>query len=379
MLDQRKLLFIVLVPATLLSVFLSGYAQGRPGVAVVSSTVDVFVSGTSNQTWSHSQRVCYRIPALLRTRTGTLLAFACERLGSCDDNSMTNLVLRRSTDNGMTWEPMQLIVPTGVEKAVRAPWALQDASSGRIFLFSNIRPTEACNCEVFYVASDDDGLTWSGMTPVPESSGFYGLSLATGITHSSGRIVGCMRKLCRRACPVDYHSKAFFSDDHGITWNSSSFLTSGTTECQVAELSDGRLYMNIRPYKGWHGQRDVRLAAFSSDAGNTWGEVQADPALIDFGMADAGSVVSDPKNKVVYFSHPHAKDRSNMTLYRSLDDVQSWRDTVTVYPGSAAYSSSAILDPFPGKAQRVGVFFEADNYRKIVFVPVQYGSVESFV
>lgn len=359
----------------LCSIVVPAVASVEPGLASASSPLDLFAKGVSNQSWSLGAQVCYRIPAFLRSRTGALLAFASERLGSdCSDESGTNLVLRRSTDNGATWEPMQLIVPTGADKAEMSPWALQDASTGRIFMFSNTNvhtPTD-CNCEVFYVTSDDDGQTWSNRTVVPKSTGFYGGSLVTGITHSSGRVIGCMRKICRNSCPADYRSKAFFSDDHGKTWNSSSFLTSGTTECQVAELSDGRIYMNIRPYTGWHGQKNQRLVSFSSDAGSTWGEVHPDPALIDYGFADEGSVVSDPKNKVMYFSHPDAHGRENLTLYRSLDDAQSWVDTVTVYPGPSEYSSSAILDPAPGKALMVGILFEAQGYGVIRFSSVQY-------
>merc|ERR1712217_974393 len=104
---------------------------------------------------------------------------------------------------------------------------------------------------------------------------------------------------------------------------------------------------NMRPYTGWAGARNARLVAFSHDAGATWGPVTADPSLIDYGFADEGSVVSDPHNKVLYFSHPDSKTRSNLTLYRSLDDAESWGDLVTVYAYSAAYSDTAILDPYP--------------------------------
>lgn len=49
---------------------------------------------------------CYRIPTIIRTnRTGVLLAFAEQRVANCGDGAKPNLVLRRSKDDGMTWEP----------------------------------------------------------------------------------------------------------------------------------------------------------------------------------------------------------------------------------------------------------------------------------
>jgi sialidase-1 len=46
-----------------------------------------------------------------RTHTGTLLAFAENRMTDCGDNGKHHaLVLRRSSDNGKTWGPMSTVV-----------------------------------------------------------------------------------------------------------------------------------------------------------------------------------------------------------------------------------------------------------------------------
>ena len=54
-----------------------------------------------------------------------------------------------------------------------------------------------CHCDVGFVTSNDGGLTWSELEPVTTdtSDGFYGMGLAHGVTHSSGRLVGCQRKV----------------------------------------------------------------------------------------------------------------------------------------------------------------------------------------
>ena len=103
--------------------------------------------------------------------------------------------------------------------------------------------------------------------------------------------------------------------------------------------------MTIRPYTGWSGQQNVRLAAFSADAGTTWSAPQAVPQLVDWGFADEGSVSSDPPSKRLYFVHPLSHDRANLTLYLSGDDGQSWAVAATVYAGPAAYSGGPSAAP----------------------------------
>jgi sialidase-1 len=209
------------------------------------------VSGTSTSTWSNGTKVVYRIPALVSTKSGKLLAFASERLGGSGDESVTNLVQRTSGDGGKTWAPITLALPNG--GASSSPWALSDATTGDILLFFNADSIGnlKCECTVSYSRSTDDGTTWSKLVRLPKTSGYYGSSLTTGITLQSdahkGRLVMCMREICKNSCPNDYHSFASYSDDHGLTWNSSKYLAKGTTECQIAELSTGQLYLSTRP------------------------------------------------------------------------------------------------------------------------------------
>src|SRR5690606_34423430 len=50
---------------------------------------------------------CYRIPALIRAKDGTLIAFAEARKNSCSDTGDIDLVMKRSSDNGETWGPLE--------------------------------------------------------------------------------------------------------------------------------------------------------------------------------------------------------------------------------------------------------------------------------
>ena len=355
----------------------------RSGLSLFPSSsggdiVDLFHAGTSSFSWSKGAATCYRIPSLVcAQKTGVLLAVVAERMSStCSDEAPSNLVSRRSIDGGRTWEPAILAVPHGPSRAEMSPMLIEDSNTGTIFLFFNRNVTSAtgCHCNMAYVTSTDRGASWSSqIRDIPPTTGVYGSALASGITVSkSGRLVACMRKICRNSCPQDYRSKAMFSDDHGATWQSSSFLGPGTTECQIAELSDGRLVMNIRPYIGWNGTKNVRLQAYSNDQGSSWSPASPVNDLIDYGFADEGSIVSDPAAKKVYFSHPNSHNRANLTLYQSNDDAQTWPIQSTVYAGDSEYSDTAILNPGPGSGTSVGVLFERDGYKMVSFRAMQF-------
>ena len=249
-----------------------------------------------------------------------------------------------------------------------------------MFFNQNSTRNEKCDCNVWYVRTSNGGLDWSKPVPIPPTSGVYGSSLNTGITLKSGahkgRLVMCMRRICKNSCPGPWQSYTAYSDDHGVTWHASPFLAEGSTECQVTELSNSNVYMSIRPYKelqSWsHGKR---VSAISTNGGATFGPIKIEQQLVNAGGVD-GSVVTyyldDTPTKTIFYSHPDARGRTNMTLYTSRDDAQTWTSTVNVYPGGAAYSSLAMV-PQP-KANvttdlicRVGLLFEKDNYKSISF------------
>ena len=339
--------------------------------------LELFTSGTAgaktgNPWVKPGTAVTYRIPALVTTNT-TVIAFASERLASSGDESATNLVQRSSTDAGKTWGPLTLVVRS-TSGMSSAPWAIADPSSSLVYLFWNANSTsdQKCSCGVA-VISGKNGAEYSAPAMIPATTGFMGSSLDSGIVLQkdphAGRLVVCMRKICKNSCPAPYSSYAAYSDDKGATWHSSPHLHDGTTECQVAELSDGTVYMSIRPYVGLANPSKKRFSARSTDGGASWGELKPEPQLVDAGGV-CGSVVSDPAGvlaprKTVYYSHPDAGGRSNMTLYTSRDDAATWMPSAQVYAGSSGYSSAAML----GQGN-IGVLFEADNYRSMALAIV---------
>lgn len=75
----------------------------------------------------------YRIPVLAVTAQGTVLAFAEGRKLSQSDTGDIDIVLKRSTDNGQTWSPQQLIWDDSGNTCGN-PCAVVDRDTGIIWL-----------------------------------------------------------------------------------------------------------------------------------------------------------------------------------------------------------------------------------------------------
>src|SRR5689334_3508689 len=75
----------------------------------------------------------YRIPAIIATGKGTLLAFAEGRKAGRGDAGDIDLVLKRSTDDGKTWGQMQ-VVWDDEKNTCGNPCPVVDAATGTIWL-----------------------------------------------------------------------------------------------------------------------------------------------------------------------------------------------------------------------------------------------------
>ncbi|MCH9021599.1 MAG: exo-alpha-sialidase, partial [Planctomycetes bacterium] len=95
----------------------------------------------------------YRAPALVVSKKGTLLAFAHGRKESIHDMGNQDMVLKRSTDNGKTWLPMQILLDEG-KSTVSTPAPVVDDESGRIIAVFHRNANQ-----ILTMHSDDDGLT----------------------------------------------------------------------------------------------------------------------------------------------------------------------------------------------------------------------------
>lgn len=169
----------------------------------------------------------YRIPSLLTSKDGSLLVFCEARRESWKDKSRTDIVVKRSTDNGRTWSVMQDLTQ-GTTGAYMDPTPLLDSVTGRIFLFTTFWPaddhTGAKNRAVL-LTSDDNGCTWAAPVDVtdtlmPKGCRIYGFGPGAGLQMVGEKYRGRLILPARvsEVTGEKAHDVAIYSDNHGKTW-----------------------------------------------------------------------------------------------------------------------------------------------------------------
>lgn len=358
----------------------SGLAQ------VESKPVNVFVSGEHGYTH-------YRIPSLLSTPKGTLLAF-CEARKLSGDAGDIDMVLKRSADGGRTWSE-QIVVWDDAGNTSGNPCPVVDEETGTIWLVMThnlghdkegdiIKKQSEGTRTVWVCSSDDDGVTWSKPVDITSTTkdpswGWYATGPGVGIQIKHGPHKGRLvipsdhsyddAEGKVRGGPYEYGSHIIYSDDHGKTWQRGGNIRPKVNECQVVELADGNgtLLMNMRSYF----ERNRRTHSISYDGGITWTDPRDAEELVE-PVCQASLLryrwPSKKEKGVILFLNPaSAKNgkRHNMTLRASFDDGRTWPFLKTLHAGPSAYSSIAVL-----KDGWIGCFYEAGEkgpYERIVF------------
>ena len=111
----------------------------------------------------------------------------------------------------------------------------------------------------------------------------YATGLGAGIQiqlgpHAGRLVIPCDHKEPRNG-NTDYFSHVIYSDDTGITWQLGGRSPQPkTNECELVELTDGRLMLNMRNYRA--GAK-VRQVCFSNDGGTSWSGQRQDEILIE--------------------------------------------------------------------------------------------------
>ncbi|MBV7335702.1 glycoside hydrolase [Chloroflexi bacterium TSY] len=308
---------------------------------------------TSGQDTYHT----FRIPAMTVSVHGTLFAFAEGRKHGRGDAGEIDLVLKRSFDNGATWQPMQLVV-TESGMTCGNPCPVVDRDTGTIWLpfcknladgDENLITQGKAPRTVWVTHSTDDGVTWTEPTEITDdvkdpSWTWYATGPTHGIQLQNGRLViPCDHMVGkyfdRQRDP--YHSHIIYSDDHGISWQIGGIVDDGTNECAVVELVDGSVYINCRNYVGgkW------RAVAWSHDQGKSFSQFRWDETLLE-PICQASLVrLTDEqrhdRNRIL-FANPASTAREKMTVRLSYDECQSWPVAKVLYEGPSAYSDLAV-------------------------------------
>jgi sialidase-1 len=300
-----------------------------------------------------------RIPALVVTPKGTLLAFCEGRIGTASDWADMNLLVRRSTDGGKTWESIK-IIDSNKGAPVGNPTPIVD-DKGIVHLLYQKDYAEA-----FYTWSDDDGLSWkpsSNITSVfnqfkPE---YNWKVLAPGPGHGiqlkNGRLLAAVwlansSKLLPRRSHSPSCVATIYSDDYGKTWQrgaivaDTSTVISNPNESMPVQLADGTVLLSIRN----PGSIKRRAFSTSSDGIKNWSEVRFEDELFD-PTCMASIIALAPQNKndkaAIVFVNPDSRNiekhpRQNLTAKLSYDGGYTWPVQKVLNSGPSGYSDLAV-------------------------------------
>jgi sialidase-1 len=325
------------------------------------SHIDVFRAGSEGY---HT----YRIPAIVTTPDGSLLAFAEGRKENQTDpgGGDIDLVLKRSTDQGATWSALQVVDDPGEKWGASNPTPFVDRSTGRVWIaFNRWEPGHGTdssrpgtmNNQTRLRSSDDNGRTWSAPRDITrnardfDSWGAMFLGPGGAIQTRSGRLI-LPAAMCPDTCSVMVAAGTFrgslsmlrayaiYSDDHGETWHRGGLLRAMTDENQMVELADGSVMVDARQSGG-----DLRWIAISPDGGQTWSQAHAGQQVTPvatsierFTSASNGG----GRNRILW-TGPAGPGRKGLVVRVSYDEGQTFVNERQLYGGLAAHSDLTVL------------------------------------
>lgn len=312
----------------------------------------------------------YRIPAIVKSKSNTLLAFAeARKARSNGDSGDIDLVVKRSSNNGKTWSK-QITIWNDEQNTCGNPVPIVD-DRGRIHLLMTwnfqtdkwgaiTNGTGEDSRRPYYTYSDDDGITWAQPVEITSSvkkekwdwyatGPCHGIQIQKGI--HKGRLVAPNYFTTRESGKVTSYSHIIYSDDYGKTWKPGEPTpVGGVGECSVAEIGEGTLMLNMRADEGFY-----RKSCTSIDGGLTWSSPQISIDQID--CKCQGSILSI--GGAVFLSNAaSATERINMTIKKSTDNGKNWKGQYTVYEGNSGYSDIVELSD-----SQIAIIYEGGEKR----------------
>lgn len=321
----------------------------------------------------------YRIPAVVTTGDGTILAFAEGRRNSTADSGDIETVLRRSTDGGCTWSTTQVVSSVkGQNRNNPAP--VFDPATGQVILLTLGRPIDVTEVQIrsgsvpktdsmriYRQTSDDDGKTFSDPVEITDQIKqldwrWYAVGPGHGtvLTHGAhkGRIVfGANHSITppagSDANPVDdtfLAAHSIYSDDNGQSWkigyvqDNTDGVVNGN-ESSAAELPDGDVVFNVRNQNG--SAKSHRAGGTSTDGGASLPAPLAPiDSLAQLPVVEASLLQpTAPAGAPLLLSGPSDPNkRIGMTIYSSTDGGATWKVAKSISDAPAAYSDLVQVD-----------------------------------
>lgn len=303
----------------------------------------------------------YRIPAIVTSRSGTLLAFAEGRKSSSKDYGNIDIVLRRSTDNGKTWSAIESIFSKD-DGTCGNPTPVVDRDTDTVWLFASYNDAahnqfgadglkkidSYGDRRLFTLVSRNDGRTWTDTTDrttslVPKGYAWDAVGPGRGIQITTGARRG------RLIVPAI--GRNIYSDDHGATWGV-QMLPGGTSEGTIAELSNG-LIRNDRASSEAFKARKRRQVSKSMD-GEKWSAWQSDDELLDpICEASVLTYTQSSPHRLVFLNPSSTEKRNKMRVRISYDDGKTWPVQRLLDADRGGYSSMTKTEDF-----NIGALYE---------------------
>ena len=313
----------------------------------------------------NSKVSCYRIPSIVTTDKGTLIAAVDERVMSCNDlksNRDINIVIRTSNDEGKSWSSINRLVDYPFGESASDPSMIFDKKTKQIYLFYNYMNLEK-DKDVYYlkyITSLDNGKTWSQPIDITDQiskpewkNDFKFITSGRGFQTKDGALLHCLVNL-------QNGTHVFGSNDHGKTWYIAEAPISLGDESKIVELNDGSWLVNSRV-----NNKGIRYSHISKNQGKSW-TTRPEINLIDPGCNaslvkyDYGNYINS--NLLLLSNINNQSTREEIVIRYSLNGGETWSEPRIIYAGSAAYSSMTVLNN-----GEIGLLFERDNYSKNVF------------
>lgn len=341
------------------------FARSKSGVKQMTSEVTglqesaLFESGYLANHYTDNKRgyfltktaegVCqYRIPSLLITQKGTLIAAVNARLSTDGDSAHSRTAFRRSSDLGKTWSKITMDFPKfhGTQDTA----LVQDRETGRIFGLMIHKHEQG---KLYLIHSDDDGETWSKPDNLGRHFREKEMKLlcpgpGVGLQMNDGTLVYSFYA-AKKGKKVPTESYMIFSRDHGKTWQAGGSIADYSTETQIAETADGGLVAICRS----NGQKG-RMKNFYDSQQKRWSKAKPDQVLKM--TSCQGALISFVDQKTgkhcTLYSTP-TRGRAHGTVYLSFDSGQTWSYSRKINEAYYAYSSMALLP-----SGQIGLLYE---------------------